>query len=59
MHHKKKTKFAIVQIDRAPTQANKKDDMVAWLQRNGVEANMTLLKTVLLKLVRENKPAKL
>lgn len=48
-----------MQIDRAPTQANKKDDMVAWLQRNGVEANMKLLKTVLLKLVRENKPAKL
>ncbi|XP_026313588.1 uncharacterized protein LOC113239591 [Hyposmocoma kahamanoa] len=48
-----------VQIDRAPTQANKKADLVAWLQRNGVEADMELLKVELLRLVREHRPTKL
>lgn len=32
-----------VQIDKASTQTNKKADFVLWLQRQGVEANMTLL----------------
>lgn len=48
-----------VQIDKPPTQANKKADLVAWLQRNGIEADIHLLKAELLQLVKENKPAKM
>lgn len=48
-----------VQIDKAPTQANKKADLVTWLQRHGVDADNSLLKAELLQLVKENKPAKL
>ncbi|RVE47858.1 hypothetical protein evm_007489 [Chilo suppressalis] len=45
-----------VQIDKAPTSANKKADLVAWLQRKGVEADMSLLKAELLHLVKLHKP---
>lgn len=48
-----------VQIDKAPTQANKKADLVAWLQRQGIEADTNLLKAELLQLVKSNKPARL
>lgn len=46
-----------LQIDKPPTQANKKSDLVAWLQRNGIEADINSLKAELLQLVKENKPA--
>ncbi|RVE45034.1 hypothetical protein evm_010313 [Chilo suppressalis] len=45
-----------VQIDKAPTSANKKADLVAWLQRKGVEADMSLLKVEWLHLVKLHKP---
>ncbi|CAH2238480.1 jg14089 [Pararge aegeria aegeria] len=48
-----------VQIDKAPNQAHKKADLVAWLQRQGVEADVNMLKAELLRQVKENKPAKL
>ncbi|RVE41990.1 hypothetical protein evm_013365 [Chilo suppressalis] len=45
-----------VQIDKVPTSANKKADLVAWLQRKGVEADMSLLKVEWLHLVKLHKP---
>ncbi|CAH2227263.1 jg2118, partial [Pararge aegeria aegeria] len=48
-----------VQIDKAPNQARKKADLVACLQRQGVEADVNMLKAKLLRQVKENKPAKL
>ncbi|CAH2227957.1 jg25894, partial [Pararge aegeria aegeria] len=35
--------------DKAPTPANKKDDLAAWLKRQGVEADINMLKAELLK----------
>lgn len=46
-----------VQIQKPPTQANKKEEMVAWLQAKGIDANMQMLKAELIKLVKENKAA--
>lgn len=48
-----------VQVDKPPTQANKKQEIVSWLVRNGVEASPTLLKVELLNLVKATKPSKL
>ncbi|CAG9090741.1 unnamed protein product [Plutella xylostella] len=45
-----------IHIDKPPTQANKKADIVAWLERHGIEADLNSLKAELLQLVRENKP---
>ncbi|XP_030039359.2 uncharacterized protein LOC115454785 [Manduca sexta] len=47
-----------VQVDKPPTQATKKQEIVSWLERNGVEANPTLLKVELLNLVKATKPSK-
>lgn len=41
-----------VQIQKPPTQANKKEEMVAWLQAKGIDANMQVLKAELIKLVK-------
>lgn len=42
-----------VQIEKKPTQANKKEDLVAWLQKNGIDANMQMLKAELVTLVKK------
>lgn len=47
-----------VQIDKAPTQMDKKAVLVEWLQRQGVEANINMLKTELLSLIKQFKPLK-
>ncbi|CAH2220009.1 jg12845, partial [Pararge aegeria aegeria] len=47
------------QIDKALTQANKKGDLVGWLQRQEVEAEVQMFKAELLREVKENKPARL
>ena len=47
-----------MQVDKAPTSNNNKQEIVTWLQRNGVAAELTMLKVELLKLVKENKPQK-
>lgn len=46
------------QINKAPTQANKKADLAAWLEKNGIETNSEMLKSDLIKLVLENKNSK-
>ncbi|KAH9637598.1 hypothetical protein HF086_014762 [Spodoptera exigua] len=45
------------QIQKPPTQANKKEEMVAWLQAKGIDTNMQMLKAELIKLIKENKAA--
>lgn len=45
-----------VQVDRAPTNANKKQDMIDWFVRHGVVADQTMTKGKLLELVNCNKP---
>ncbi|CAK1582038.1 unnamed protein product [Parnassius mnemosyne] len=47
-----------MQLDKPPTQANKKAYLVAWLQNYGMDADMNLLKAELLKLVKQTKPVK-
>lgn len=45
-----------VQVDRVPTNVNKKQDMIDWLVRHGVVADQTMTKGKLLELVNCNKP---
>jgi transposase len=45
-----------VQVDRAPTNANRKQDMIDWLVRHGVVADHTMSKGRLLGLIHCNKP---
>lgn len=44
------------QLDKAPTTANKKADIIEWLINKGVNADMTMLKCELLGLVATHKP---
>lgn len=46
-----------VQVQKAPTRVNRKEELVAWLQTNGIDANMQMLKAEQIKLVKDNKPA--
>ncbi|CAK1594607.1 unnamed protein product [Parnassius mnemosyne] len=46
------------QVNKAPTQADKKADLVAWLHQNGIETTAEMLKSDLVKLVRENKTSR-
>ncbi|XP_045510352.1 uncharacterized protein LOC123705560 [Colias croceus] len=48
-----------VQVDKPPTQASKKQEIVSWLARNGVEAGPNLLKVELLELVKLTKLSKI
>ncbi|XP_026333416.1 uncharacterized protein LOC113240350 [Hyposmocoma kahamanoa] len=48
-----------MQIDKPPAQSQKKTDIVAWLQKNGVDANINMLKAELVLLLKENKPTKI
>lgn len=48
-----------MQIDKPPAQSQKKADIVAWLRKNGVDANMNMLKAELVRLLKENKPTKI
>ncbi|CAG4942704.1 unnamed protein product [Colias eurytheme] len=48
-----------VQVDKPPTQASKKQEIVSWLARNGVEAGPNLLKVELLELVKLTKSSKI
>lgn len=41
---------------KASTQANRKEEFVAWLQRSGIDANISMLKAELIKLVNDHKP---
>lgn len=45
-----------VQLNKPPTSANKKAELIDWLQTNGIEANMQMLKVELLHLVQTHKP---
>ncbi|KAL0861408.1 hypothetical protein ABMA27_008952 [Loxostege sticticalis] len=48
-----------VQVDKAPASNEKKSVHVAWLERQGIEANMELMKPELEKLVKKNKEEKI
>lgn len=45
-----------VQLNKPPTQSNRKSELVKWLSENGVTADMSMLKTELITLVRRHKP---
>lgn len=45
-----------VQKDKAPTSSNRKNEIITWLQNKGVEANNSMLKKELLRLVSIHKP---
>ncbi|CAH2090430.1 unnamed protein product [Euphydryas editha] len=45
-----------VQIDKPPTTANKKSEILEWLINHNIEADTTMLKLELLRLVNLNKP---
>lgn len=45
-----------VQKHKPPTSANRKLEIIAWLQEKGIEANETMLKNELLRLVGLHKP---
>lgn len=45
-----------VQKDKAPTTSNRKNEIITWLQNKGVEANNSMLKKELLRLVSIHKP---
>ncbi|GBP59749.1 Dedicator of cytokinesis protein 9 [Eumeta japonica] len=45
-----------VQVDKPPNQSNRKSELVKWLSENGVTADITMLKTELIALVRRHKP---
>lgn len=47
-----------VQVDKPPTQANKKNEIASWLERHGVEVNPNLLKIELMNLVRTTMSSK-
>ncbi|XP_045447118.1 uncharacterized protein LOC123668257 [Melitaea cinxia] len=46
-----------VQKHKPPTSANRKLEIIAWLQEKGIEANETMLKNELLRLVGLHKPS--
>lgn len=46
-----------VQLNKPPTQANRKSELVKWLCDNGVAADIGMLKSELIALVRRNKPS--
>lgn len=48
-----------MQINKPPAQSQKKADIVAWLHKNGVDANMNMLKVELVRLLNKNKPTKI
>lgn len=45
-----------VQINKPPNQSSRKSEMVKWLNENGVTADVKMLKTELIALVRRHKP---
>ncbi|GBP63219.1 hypothetical protein EVAR_89486_1 [Eumeta japonica] len=45
-----------VQVNKPPNQSNRKSELVKWLSENGVTADITMLKTELIALVRRHKP---
>ncbi|XP_050684028.1 uncharacterized protein LOC126978943 [Leptidea sinapis] len=45
-----------MQIDKPPAQSQEEADMVAWPQKNGVDANINMLKAELVRLLKENQP---
>ncbi|KAI5640202.1 DDE superfamily endonuclease domain-containing protein [Phthorimaea operculella] len=47
------------QIDRAPTQNQKKANFIDWLLRHNIEANQSMLKAELVRMVKLHKPARL
>lgn len=44
-------------LDKAPSNSEKKAHLVAWLKKKGVEANMTMLKGDLIRLMNIHRPA--
>ncbi|GBP87247.1 hypothetical protein EVAR_102501_1 [Eumeta japonica] len=48
--------FKGVQVNKPPNQSNRKSELVKWLSENGVTADITMLKTELIALVRRHKP---
>lgn len=48
--------YHTVRVDKAPTTASRKEHIISWLERHGVNAVSSLTKGALLALVDENKP---
>ncbi|XP_026738274.1 uncharacterized protein LOC113501345 [Trichoplusia ni] len=45
-----------VQVNKPPNQSNRKSELVKWLSENGVTADIKMLKTELIALIRRHKP---
>lgn len=45
-----------VQADKAPNSSNRKEDLINWLERKGVEVNPQFKKVELVELVKRHKP---